>query len=192
MGDEGTTSSSTSAANPLPAPLTDLWQAPAPIPARPGNPPTALAIVLLCSACGLYAVVSFVLHWRRSQAARKAEEAAHSRQRAAAITQMHQRGGPTQCSPTRSGSTYHAGVLKKSERRTRTLDATDIIRLDGESPSRGTPRPAPRPRVVDLGRPRELAFLSSSDEDDEHHHDVGRDEFHAYLQPSSTISAVTI
>jgi hypothetical protein len=98
-----------SASAPSPSPHDDLWQPSAPISPRPGNPPTALVIALLCSACTLYAVVAYALHRRQAAAIRKAEAVAHARKREATVSQMHQRGGPTKCSPTRSGSPYHLG-----------------------------------------------------------------------------------
>lgn len=189
----------------------DLWQEPALVPPRPGDPPTALAIVLLCSACALYAVVAFALQWWRASAICKAKEPTSARRHEVAI-QYHEQGDQTKRSPTRSGNAYlhgrshqYASCLRDLQRANplfalfvvrgsicgtadvreneRRAQTLDITNIFvlDEAPPSQTRQPVPSPRPVDRGRPRELAFLS--DESDRSSDDSSDDSNHGRLPP---------
>jgi hypothetical protein len=139
-----------------PPPL--VWQEPAPIPpAPPGDPPTALAIVLLCSGCALWAAVAFALRWRRLRAARAAKAEAKARDRKAlALETLERHGGPTKCSPTRSGSRYHQ---RKSDPAMLAVNNTRWQRTTKPRCGRGDLRRNPRSRAqqANMGRDRRVS-----------------------------------
>ena len=143
-----------------------LWS-----PTRSGRPlpdsATAVAIVVVLSALAVVAGVRLFVHWRHVRVAQQAAEIARRHAKAQAALEIERRGGPTRCSPTRSGSSCHAEALA-NERRARTvLDVRSLIRLDGGAAgAEHGSKPSPPPRPGLQRRPAELAFMDESSDEE--------------------------
>ena len=143
-----------------------LWS---PTP-RSGRPPpdsaTAVAIVVVLSALAVVACVRLFVHWRQVRVARQAAEIARRHAKAQAALEIDRRGGPTRCSPTRSGA-YQAEVLANERRARAVLDVRSLIRLDGGAAgAEHGSKPAPPPRPGLQRRPAELAFMDESSDEE--------------------------
>jgi len=144
-----------------------LWS---PTP-RSGRPPpdsaTAVAIVVVLSALAVVACVRLFVHWRQVRVARQAAEIARRHAKAQAALEIDRRGGPTRCSPTRSGGAYQAEVLANERRARAVLDVRSLIRLDGGAAgAEHVPAPPPRPGPSGRQRPAELAFMDESSDEE--------------------------
>ena len=144
-----------------------LWS---PTP-RSGRPPpdsaTAVAIVVVLSALAVVACVRLFVHWRQVRVARQAAEIARRHAKAQAALEIVRRGGPTRCSPTRSGQEDHAEALANERRARAVLDVRSLIRLDGGAAgAEHGSKPAPPPRPGLQRRPAELAFMDESSDEE--------------------------